>query len=484
MGTECRTNEVQFQGQGARQVVGAFDGGTVSSDGGALLLRELEAKRRIVRRFAEECFVDHREPRRIEHTVETLCLQRVMGLCLGYEDLNDHDELRRDPLLALCCGETDLMGSERRRERDRGAVLAGKSTLQRFESTPLGQEGASEARYHRIECKPERVEEFFVKLAIEGHGAEEPSQIVLDFDPSDIELYGAQELSAYNSYYGHDCYLPMYVFWGKFILCALLRPSNLDVMTGLLDLLGSVIAVLRRRWPRVHILLRADSAFAREELMSWAEERKERGERIDYVFGLATNSRLQKEIEPLKRQALAHSQRRGGARRRFYTEFEYQTLESWSRPRRVISKVEHSAERVHQHFLVTSLPRRGNSALALYERHYCARGEAENRIKEQQLDLFGTRTSATTFHANQLRLWFSALAYALMNELRSRALPGTELAEAHASTIRTKLLKLGAVIRISIRRIRFSLPTSYPRQSLFFAALQKLQLLQPLPLLC
>lgn len=322
-----------------------------------------------------------------------------------------------------------------------------------------------------------------MQLAIEAHEQAPPSRIVLDIDPSDIPLYGEkQEERFYNAHYGHDCYLPMYIFWDKAIVCALLRPSNIDVMTGLIDLLTDLIAPIRARFPRPQIVLRADSAFAREELMVWVEQRKRSGEHIDYLFGLPTNSRLQAQVEPLKQRA-AHLFEQGAGTVRLFTEFRYQTLESWSRERRVIAKVEHTEKRQHQHFLVTSLPRKGHSPLKLYETDYSARGEAENRIKEQQLDLFGTRTSAVAFDSNQLRLWFAAIAYALMNELRHVALPGTELADAQAGTIRNKLLKIGTIVHHSVRRLRFSLPSSYPCQSLFATALEKLQLLQPV-LLC
>ena len=471
MKTDCTEQKLSFQRHGAREVVGAFDGGTVTSDAGALLLRETERARGIVRQFAK-CFVDFRDPRRIEHSVEELLQQRIFGLCLGYEDLTDHDELRRDPLLALCCGKSDPTGQSRKRERDRGAALAGKSTLSRLELTELSADETE--RYSKIACKQESVERFFVERFLAAHSVA-PERIVLDLDLTDIVLHGKQEERFFHGYYDSYCYLPLYIFCGTHVLCAMLRPASIDSVVGLTDLLGSLLGPIRERWPGVHIVLRADSGFCREELMLWVEERKATGERIDFLFGLAKNSRLLALIGEELEQAEAQHKASGKAERLF-RELSYQTQDSWSRPRRVIAKAEHLGKGPNPRFIVTSLSAEQFPGQELYENDYCGRGEAENRIKEQQLGLFADRASSSSFLANQLRVWFSAVAYTLLEEMRRIALPGTELATAQCSTIRLKLLKLGARVLHSTRRIRLMFSSSYPCQALFALALHRLRL--------
>jgi len=457
MGTECSGGQYGFPWVDRRQVEARFDGGRLSSDGGGLLLREVEAQRGIVRQFAA-CFTDHRDPTRIEHSVAALVAQRVFALALGYEDLNDHEELRADPLLAILVGERDLLGAQRARARDRGKALAGKSTLNRLE---LGAGAAGEAhRYRKIAVDADAVNRFLVDVFLQAHDTP-PSQIVLDLDATDDPLHGAQEDRFFHGYYGHYCYLPLYIFAGDFPLCAQLRPSNLDAAAGSVEAVKRIVEQLRGTWPKVPILLRGDAGFCREALMAWCEEND-----VDFLFGLARNARLERWLAPSLAEAAAAFVHTGEAARVF-AERNYQTLKSWSRARRVVGKAEWLAKGANPRFVVTSLSPAAADARDLYEQRYCARGEMENRIKEQQLDLFADRTSASSFATNQLRLWCSTVAYLLLAELRRLGLKGTTWARAQCGTIRLKLLKIGAQIRVSVRRIRLSLATGYPYEALF-----------------
>lgn len=464
MSTECNQESFPFQACHQREVVARFDGGEITSDGGVLLLREVEKRREIIRQFAC-CFRDWRDPDYIEHTVEELIGQRVYGLALGYEDLNDHEDLRRDSLLAAVVGKEDVTGSDRR-ERDAGKPLAGKSTLNRLELTPA-QAGA-EARYKKIVVDPEAVDRFFVNVFIQAH-RNAPAQIVLDVDCTDDVLHGNQEGRFFHGFYMNYCYLPLYIFCGDFLLCARLRRSNIDASAGTVEELERIIQQIRKAWPRVKIVIRGDSGFAREQIMTWCEQNH-----VDYVFGLAKNERLKQVIEPQMEQA-EQQWRRTGKAARVFADFEYQTRDSWSRSRRVVGKAEHLDQGSNPRFVVTSLPSTRRNARKLYEKLYCARGEMENRIKEQQLDLFADRTSTATMRANQLRLWLSSVAYVLMNELRRLGLKATILAEAQCQTIRLKLLKIGAQIKISVRRIFVSLATGYPYEAIFSTVHANLQ---------
>lgn len=467
MTTECNGKTYAFQCLGARQVLGKFDGGRITSDGGALLLRELEEKRGIVRQFAQ-CFTDYRDAERIEHTVGELVGQRVYGLTLGYEDLNDHDQLRQDPLLAVLAGKPDPTGQDRLRPQDRGKALAGKSTLNRLELTPA--QASAKDRYKKIAVKPEAVEEFFTQIFLQAH-RQAPDRIVLDFDATDDPIHGEQEGRFFHGYYGEYCYLPLYVFCNGYVLCARLRRSNIDASEGAVEQLQRIVGQIRQAWPRVKIVVRGDSGFAREALMSWCEANG-----VDYVLGLAKNCRLEEELAPVLEQARQEYQRTGEAARLF-KDFTYQTRDSWSRQRRVVAKAEVLDKGANPRFVVTSLPVAECDAQTLYEQQYCGRGEMENRIKEQQLDLFADRTSAETMRANQLRLWFSAVAYLLIHELRQGALKGTDWAKAQCGTIRTRLLKIGAQVKISVRRILISLASGFPYEGLFLQAYQNLQAL-------
>jgi hypothetical protein len=465
MKTDCNPKQLHFQGLGTRKVVAAFDGGTISSDAGALLLREIEAARGYLERFSR-CFVDKRDPRYTEHPIKELVAQRVIGVCLGYEDVNDHDELRRDPLLAAICGRADPTGKDRRHLRDCGIPLAGKSTLNRLETFGVGK--LENQKYKKIDYREEAVDELIVAAFLDSY-RRAPRSIVLDIDATDDPLHGHQEGRFFHGYFDCYCYLPLYMFCGDHLVYAKLKTSNLDPGNESLPDVRWVIERIRRRWPKVKITLRGDSGFCREDLMSWCEQNE-----VFYVFGLARNARLLRKIDKVMKKA-----RRGYFQsfqpQRIFTEFSYRTLNSWSRSRRVIGKAEYLAKGENPRFVVTNLAQQLIDAAALYQTHYCARGEVENRIKEQQLYLFSDRTSSATMRANQLRLYFSCLAYLLMSELRRRGLKKTQFAKAQCHTIRLKLLKIGAQVRLSVRRIYISLSSAYPYQEDFFRILTNLK---------
>lgn len=474
MKTQCNAARLVFQPLGRREVVGAFDGGTITSDAGALLLREVEQRTGILRQFAA-CFVDHRNPELIEHTVEELVGQRVYGLALGYEDLNDHDRLRLDPLLATLVGKEDPTGQDRLRARDRGRPLAGKSTLNRLELTPVAAD--EQSRYKKIMAKTKRREELFVELFLQAH-PQPPERIVLDLDATDDPVHGKQLGRFFHGYYREYCYLPLYIFCGDDLLGAWLRPADIDASAGALKKVAGIVGRLRQLWPHVKILLRGDSGFCREPLMAWCEENG-----VDYVFGLAKNSRLLAELAPELAEAKTQWDATGQAARVF-KDFSYQTLESWSRPRRVVGKAEHLDKGANPRFVVSSLSAQEFPAQALYEVEYCGRGEMENRIQEQQLCLFADRTSAATMRANQLRLWFSSVAYTLMQALRRLALQNTSMAQAQCDTIRVKLLKIGAQIRVTVRKIWVALAEGCPYEAVFRQVYQNLLATRPVWIPC
>jgi Transposase DDE domain group 1 len=381
----------------------------------------------------------------VEHGVETMLMQRIYGIALGYEDLVDHDELRHDPVLATLVGKLEA-------RRKGCAPLAGKSTLNRLEHAPA----SALERYHKIGHDPRALEDLFVALFLEAHRTP-PERIMLDLDATDDPLHGHQEGRFFHGYYDCYCYLPLYIFCGRHLLAAKLRRSNIDAAAGAVDEVERIVGQIRARWPRVEILLRADSGFARDELMVWCEANA-----VDYIFGLARNQRLVGAIAEDLAAAEAESLAKSGPARRF-ADFFWRTLDSWSRARRVVAKAEHLPQGANPRYVVTSLPASTIAARALYEDVYCARGEIENRIKEQQLDLFADRTSAATLRANQLRLWFASFAYVLLEALRRIGLRHTQFATATCGTIRLKLLKIGAQVRISVRRIKvanLSLPLS------------------------
>ena len=467
MNTECNNEQMNFLPLARREVVANFDGGTITSDAGGLLLREADPSGWILRSFAR-CFDDYRDPERVEHSVERLVSQRVCALALGYEDLNDHDTLRADPLLATLANCSDPTGHDRLRERDRGKALAGKSTLNRFEMGPTFGDKRSK-RFKKIVVNPDRVDAFFVDAAMRSARAI-PATVILDMDPTDVELHGQQEGKYFHGYYNHYCYLPLYIFWGDHLLCARLRTADIDGAKGATEEIARIVEQMRRKWPKTRFIVRGDSGFARENLMAWCE--KTPG--VDYILGLARNERLAGRIVEEMEQARQEHEATGKASRVF-AELEYKTRKTWSRARRVVAKAEYLDKGANPRFVVTSLSEEEWRALELYEELYCARGEMENRIKEQQLDLFGDRLSSGEMRANQVRLWLAGAAYVLMSELRRRALGGTELARATFGTIRLKLFKIGAVITVSVRRVLFRMSSAYPWGEIFAAALGNLR---------
>ena len=464
------------QSLGGRELVWRFDGGDITSDGGALVLQKLEQRTKIVRRFAA-CFTDYRRADLVEHPLLDLITQRVFGLALGYEDLNDHDELRRDPMLAVALGKDDPKGEQRRRAQDRGKALAGKSTLNRLELTAPDYDGSPRQKdsnskkpeTKKIVVDPESIDALLVDLFLEAYAAA-PDQIVLDLDATDDILYGQQEGRFYHGYYRDYCYLPLYVFCGEHLLCSRLRSSNIDASADSVEELEPLVARIRQRWPAVKICLRGDAGFCREKLMAWCE-----GQGIDYIFGLAQNPRLKKQIQTEMAQAeQQYTQSKTPVR--VFTEFFYETKETWSRQRRVIAKAEHLDKGANPRFVVTSLPAEQMAAQELYEKGYCARGDCpENRIKEQQLDLFADRTSTGKMWSNQLRLYFSSIAYVLMQTLRRLVLVGTDLEKAQCGTIRLKLLKIGAQVRVTVRKIWIALSGGYPHAALFARVLAAIE---------
>jgi hypothetical protein len=456
--TECNSDSFEFAPVEGRRVVACFDGGKITSDAGALLLGQSDRAIKLIDRLAV-CFQDRRCPELIEHSVATLVGQRVYGIALGYEDLIDHDTLRHDPVLAVLAGKL----AARRKDC---APAAGKSTLNRLElSTP------QPTRYHKISYDAGAIDKLFVKLFIEAH-RQAPKQIILDLDATDDPLHGHQEGRFFHGYYDCYCYLPLYIFCGRHLLCARLRRANIDAAAGAREEVARIVAQIRARWPKTRILLRADSGFARDELMRWCEDSG-----VDYLLGLARNKRLLREIEDELAAAAEESGKTGTPTRRF-KDFTYATLHSWSRPRRVVGKAEwlpaketapdkEAKGEANPRFVVTSLALSECQARYLYEKLYCARGDMENRIKECQLDLFADRTSAATLVANQLRLYFASMAYVLLCAVRRIGLERTQFAEASCATIRLKLLKIGALVATSVRRIKIAMASGFPYQAEF-----------------
>jgi hypothetical protein len=463
--TQCNDSDLLFHDLGHRHVVARFDGGTVTSDAGGLLLREVESTFHFIDQFAA-CFSDYRDPDKVEHSLGELLKQRIFALCLGYEDLNDHDTLRHDPLLAVLVGKKDPRGQDRLRPQDKGKALAGKSTLNRLELTAV--RASARSRYKKIVAHLERMQAFFVEAFVQQH-LQPPDRIVLDLDTTDFTLHGHQLGRFFHGYYDAYCYLPLYIFCGDQPLLALLRPADIDACTGALQHLARIIARLRAAWPEVPILVRGDSGFCREHLMAWCEANG-----VDYLFGLARNSRLLRQVEAALAQA-AEQFTQTGEPARLFKDFRYRTLKSWSRQRRVIAKAEHLAKGPNPRFVVTSLTPEAFAGPVVYEQEYCSRGDMENRIKEQQLMLFANRVSCATMRANQVRLCLATVAYLLMRALRQYGLAQTELAQAQCATIRVKLLKLGAVVRLSVRKVWVSLSESYPLREVFYAVVAALR---------
>jgi hypothetical protein len=455
--TERNAKQVEFDSVGKRKLVAAFDAEHISTDGGLTLLHQIDQRFGLMRKFAE-CFKDMRKPELIEHTVEELVRQRIFAIACGYEDLVDHETLRNDPLLAAVVGKAEPQKQP----------LASPSTLNRLELTPA--DATPQARYRKVVYDGLAIENFFVDAFLDAHRAP-LKEVVLDLDATDDPIHGTQEGRFFHGYYGNYCYLPLYIFAGDFLLCAKLRTSNIDASSGALEEVQRIVSRIRARWPTTRILLRADSGFARDELMAWCEQSG-----VDFVFGLARNARLEAMIGgDLKLVHAVSREERKGAPVRAYQELCYRTLDSWTRQRRVVAKAEWLGDKFNPRFVVTSLRPEELGARALYEQLYCARGDMENRIKEQQLDLFADRTSAHTLRANQLRLWFASVAYLLLNLLRHFGLRGTEMERAQAGTIRLKLLKVAAIVRVSVRRVVLSLSAAAPVNELFARIAQQLR---------
>lgn len=471
MQTECTPSQMEFQGLGKRTVVACFDGGHISSDGGALLLRETDERFNVTKRLAS-CFTDHRDSELIEHSVLELLRQRIYGIALGYEDLNDHDDLLRDPLLALALGKEDPEGRQRHRKNDVGKALASSSTLNRLELTPA--EATGQNRYKKVLYHPDRLEALLVDLFLDSF-KKAPKEIILDFDATDDPVHGNQEGRFYHGYYGCYCYLPLYVTCGDQLLWAQLRTADHDASDGTVEVLAYLVERIRARFPNVRIIIRADSGFTRNAIMAWCEENG-----VFFLLGLAKNPRLLKKIGKEMVQARELFEQSSQASRVFTT-FHWTTKKSWTRLRRVIAKAEHLGKGPNPRFIVSNLPEDYMAPKALYEDLYCARGDMENRIKEQQLDLFADRTSSHTMRANQLRLWLSSFAYVLVSALRREALKGTRMAKATCGTIRLKLLKIGAQVTVSVRRFLIHLASACPYQDVFLKACQQLN---AIPLRC
>jgi hypothetical protein len=442
MPTECSAESFDFGVVEGRPVEAGFDGGLITSDAGALLLGSTDRAIGMMGRFAA-CFHDERRAELIEHEVATLVGQRVFAIALGYEDLNDHDELRHDPIMAILAGKLAA-------RREACAPVAGKSTLNRLELSKLAP-----TRYHKISHNPVAIRSLFVDLFLEAH-ERAPRQIILDLDATDDPVHGEQEGRFFHGYYDCYCYLPLYVFCGNHLLLSRLRSAGVDAADGALEEVARLVARIRAQWPRTRILLRADSGFARDDLMSWCEANG-----VDFLFGLAKNQRLNAVIETELDRA-AEKSRRTGRPERCFKSFMWTTRTTWSRKRRVVGKAEWTKDEANPRFVVTSLTRAECKPKYLYEKVYCARGDMENRIKECQLDLYADRTSAATMRANQLRLWFHSMAYVLICALRRIGLHDTAFANATCGTIRLKLLKIGALVRISVRRIKVALASACP----------------------
>jgi hypothetical protein len=451
---------LEFQPLRRREVTAKFDAPAITSDAGGLLLREIDARFGFIEQLAN-CFDDHRSPLLTTHSLDELLSQRIFGIALGYEDLNDHEQLRHDPLMAVLAGKTDPTPQD-------GFALAGKSTLNRLELTPVGADENS--RYKKIVARHRDIENFFVDAFLQVH-SRSPKRIVLDLDATDDPLHGHQSGRFFHGYYKSYCYLPLYIFCGSHLLCAKLRPANIDAAAGSVKQLDRIVGQIRALWPKVQVVIRGDSGFCRENLMNWCESNG-----VQYVLGLAKNKRLKRILGAELQQAKQRFEQTGEAAR-VYKGFRYRTRTSWSSERRVIGKAEYLAKGANPRFVVTNLPEDKYAAATVYENEYCARGDMENRIKEQQLYLFADRTSASTMRANQLRLWLSSAAYVLVNALRQFGLKGTQFEKAQCHTIRLKLFKVGAAIRVTVRKVWLSLSAVYPYVETFIRVLDNLRTL-------
>jgi hypothetical protein len=461
MPTQCSQGELDLGRSGGRRLVGAFDGGAISSNGGVVLLAAADKRIGLSDRLAR-CFKDLRLPEAVTHAVPDLLRQRIFALALGHEDLIDHDVLRDDPALSAVLDKP-------------GGRLAGKSTLNRLEHAGKVK---TDSRHHKFDHDPHAIERLFVDVFLDAHGADAgghpkrqqkaPVRIVLDLDATDDPVYGAQEGRHFHGYYDCYCYLPLYVFCGRHLLAAKLRTSSLDAAHGATEEVARIVAHIRTRWPKTTIVIRADSGFSRDDLMAWCEAND-----VQYVLGLAGNTRLVRKLAPELRKAKRKAKRTGQPARVF-ADFDYRTRKSWSAKRRVIGKAEWTNGGANPRFIVTNVHAANGDARFLYEDVYCQRGEMENRLKECQGDLFADRTPAPTMRANQLRLWLASFAYVLMCAVRRIGLTGTKLAAATCGTIRLKLLKIGALVTISVRRVKLAFASACPERDVFELAARRL----------
>jgi len=453
--TDCDQQTFPFQDCGSKKVVADFSGGFLSSDGGAVLLREIEHRKKIVSQLSR-CFTDYRAQWLVEHSIEELLMQRICGLALGYEDLNDHDSLRHDPLLALVCHKKDVLGTNRA-EHDQGKALAGKSTLDRLELSAGGASGIDK----KITADPEAIAGLLIELGVKAI-PRKSRRIVLDFDATDDSIHGKQEGRFYHGYYRNYCYLPLYCFCGNIPLWAELRSSDRDGAKGTVEALEKIVPAIRKRFgKKVKIIVRGDGGFAREDIMAWCEDKH-----IKYCLGLPRNPRLQGELEQEFEELEEQIDPEDFRPVRRYKDFEYKTRKSWTRQRRVVGKAELLEKGRNPRFIVTNFTQEQYQAQELYEEFYCARGDMENRIKEQQMDLFADRTSSSHFRTNQMRLWFSAFAHLMMEQLRAEVLVQTSLAKATIGQIRLKLFKIAARVTISCRRIYIQWCSASPYRDL------------------
>jgi hypothetical protein len=474
--TDCKEQPLWFQDLGSRKVAADFSGGTLSSDGGALLLRQVDVNLGLTQSLAQ-CFCDTREQVYVDHSVPQLLAQRLYGLALGYEDLNDHQRLRLDPLLAAACEKLDPLGQDRFNPAHRGIALAGASTLNRLELS-----NNKRSRSHKLSHDPKRIEACLLHTGVRCL-PKHAQEIVVDLDAMGHRLHGMQEGRHYRAYYDEYCYLPLYVFVGDIPLWAQLRTSDKDGADGVVAALAQIVPAIRKRCRRARIIVRGDSGFCREEIMAWCESHE-----VYYCLGLAKNPVLVERLGP----ALANAQIRwclsGAANVREFAEWAYRTVLSWSRPRRVIGKAEVTAQGSNPRFIVTNLPAHGFPRdqdqsrflpTRLYEELYCARGEMENMLKQQTLDLRADRMSTHYLASNQLRLWLATLAYLLLERTRTLGLAGTELARATVGSVRLKLLKVAGQVRVSVRRVYVQLSSAYPLQALFRLCHRRLRALTP-----
>ncbi len=432
---ECYQRTCQFPRVNRRIVEANFEGGDITSDGGVLLLREADRSVGLSEAIAQ-ALTDSRRAASCNHDLKSLLRQRLYAIALGYEDLNDHDGLRQDVALQTAV------------ERDQ--VLASSATLCRFENRADRQ---SAWRLHEV-----LMDQFIASFK------RAPKKLILDFDATDDPVHGEQDGRFFHGYYRHYCFLPLYVFCGHQLLVSYLRPSNIDGAKHSGAILSLLVKRLRQVWPKVKIIFRGDGGFCRWKMLRWCDHHD-----IGYIVGLPKNKRLNRFTASLQDEATACFAATG-SKVRWFTELQY-AAKSWDRARRVIAKIEYSEHGVNPRYVVTNLK---GDAQHLYDKVYCARGDMENRIKENQLDMFGGRTSCQRWWPNQFRLLLSALAYTLIEAIRRIALQGTELAKAYVGTIRLKLFKIGAVILKNTRRIRFLLASGCPYKELYFLVAHRL----------